>query len=129
MKGNAVAVLIITPQGIPLVRDLKKPSPVFWKLPGGRGEENETAEGCAVREIMEEVGMTLSEDQLAVIYTQDKGDHVLTIFQASLPTLPPLKSKGEGDEEVRVFDHQEILTMPDFFPNHRKVVETILTRL
>ncbi len=40
MPGNAVAVLIITPEGIPLIRDPKKPAPVFWKVPGGRGHED-----------------------------------------------------------------------------------------
>ena len=39
---HAAAVLIISPDGIPVVRDPKKPIPRYWKLPGGRSEGKET---------------------------------------------------------------------------------------
>jgi 8-oxo-dGTP diphosphatase len=128
-KGHAVAVLLVTPQGIPLVRDPKKPAPVFWKLPGGRGDETETAQGCAIRELEEELGVSLSENDLAVVHSEDKGSHVLTIFRADLTALPQMKSEGDEREEIGVFKPRDILAKQDFFPNHRKVVGELLAAL
>jgi len=129
IKGHAVAVLIVTPRGIPLVRDPQKPAQVFWKLPGGRGDATETAKGCAIREIREELGISMKESELTAVYSKDKGSHTLTIFQASLATLPQMKSRGDEGEEIRVFLPRDILVMEDFFPNHRAVVQQILADL
>ena len=128
-KGHAVAVLLVTPQGIPLIRDPKKPAPVFWKLPGGRGEATETAQGCAVRELEEEIGVSLSENDLVVVHSEDKGSHILTIFRANLTALPQMKSEGDEREEIGVFTPRDILAKQDFFPNHRKVVGKVLAAL
>lgn len=124
--GYAVAVLIITPQGVPLIRDPKKPVPVFWKLPGGRSNVPETAEQAAVREVKEEIGIIIKEKELGIIYQEDRGSHILIIFRIDLPALSQLKKRGDEGEEIKIFSPQEILSMNDFFPNHRKVVETIL---
>ena len=128
-KGHAVAILVITPQGIPLVRDPKKPSPVYWKLPGGRSVEGETAEQCAVRELEQEVGVYLSSTNLEIMFAEDKGNHILTIFQSQLNNLPLLNSQGNEGEEVGVYTPRQILSMEDFFPNHLKVVKRTLTAL
>ena len=125
-KGHAVAVLIITPQGIPLIKDPKKPAPVFWKLPGGRGDAKETAEKCAIREIEEEIGISLSKSDLKVIYQEDKDSHILTIFRVNLLKLPQVKQQGNEGEKISVFPAKDILIMQDFFPNHRRIVNKIL---
>jgi ADP-ribose pyrophosphatase YjhB (NUDIX family) len=121
-KGHAVAVLLVTPEGIPLVRDSKKPSPVFWKLPGGRGGATETAEEVALREVAEEIGVYLEEDSLEVIHQEDKGSHILTIFQATTSQLTGLRQQGDEGEEIGIFSPREILSMEDFFPNHLRVI-------
>ena len=128
-KGHAVAVLLVTPRGIPLIWDPKKPAPVYWKLPGGRGDEMETARGCAIRKLEEELGVSLSENDLAVVYSEDRGNHILTIFRASLTAFPQMKSQGDGGEEIGVFKPRDILAKQDFFPNHCKVVGKILATL
>lgn len=128
-KGHATAVMIITPEGIPLVRDPKKQPPLFWKVPGGRGDATETARQCACREIREELGVTLLESDLRIAYEEDKGSHVLTLFVAKLPALPKLKEIGDEGEEIKVFPPQQLLRMADFFPNHRRVFEKYLRNL
>ena len=128
-KGHAVAVLLVTPNGIPLVRDFNKPSPIFWRLPGGRSEATETAESCAVRKLEKKLGVSLSESDLTVVHSEDRGSHVLTIFRADLAVLPQMKLEGDGYEEIGVFLPRDILTKDDFFPNHRKVVGSILMTL
>ena len=110
----------------PLVKDPKKRPPPFWKLPGGRGPATETAEEVAIRELEEEIGVSLAKEDLKVIYREDRETHILTIFRADLPSLPKLKQQGDEREEVRVFSPQEILSLPDFFPNHLRVVQAYL---
>jgi len=126
---HAVAVLLVTPEGIPLVKDPKKPPPLFWKLPGGRGPAAETAEEVAIREIEEEIGLSLTKEDLEVIHIEDRGSHILTIFRADLLSLPKLKQQGDEREEIGVFSPKEILSLSDFFPNHLKVVEKQLKAL
>src|SRR6185295_8829051 len=105
----AVAVLIVAPEGIPVVRDLKKPVPLFWKLPGGRSEGNETAEATAVREVQEEIGLTLTEPDLKVIHQEQREHHTLVIFRADVAALGTLRTQGNDGEDVAVFSPQELL--------------------
>lgn len=127
--GYAVAVLIITPQGIPLIRDSKKPAPIFWKAPGGRSAANESAKAAAVREVKEEIGLTLAEKDLSVVYEENRDSHTLVLFSVKLKSLPNLKARGDEGEEIKLFSPKQILAMPDFFPNHRRVFEKILATL
>lgn len=127
--GHAVAVLIITPEGIPLIRDPKKPAPVYWKVPGGRGGGEETAEGVALREIEEELGIKLQKEELSIVRGEDRGSHMLTLFTARLRKLPPLKVRGDEGEETKIFSLKEIKDMPDFFPNHRLAYGKIIGSL
>jgi ADP-ribose pyrophosphatase YjhB (NUDIX family) len=128
-KTHAVAVLIATPTGIPLVRDSTKPKPVYWKAPGGRGSAAETAEQTAIREVKEEIGLTLLEKDLELVDEKERPDHTLTFFIARLPTLPFLNSSGEAGEEVRVFLPTDIISMANFFPNHLQAFEKTLVGL
>src|SRR6266516_4216101 len=107
--SHSVAVLLLTPAGVPLIRDPKKPAPVYWKLPGGRSEVGETPEAAAAREIKEEIGVVLAEDDLFVVHEEDRGSHTLVIFKAELPELKGLLKTGDEREEIRVFSPKEIL--------------------
>ena len=126
---HAVAVLLVAPEGIPLVKDPKKPFPPFWKLPGGRGTKAETAEETAIRELEEEIGVSLAKEDLKIIHQEDKKTHMLTIFRTDLPFLPKLKKQGDEGEEIRIFSPEEIISLPDFFPNHFKIIEKQLRNL
>src|SRR5690348_1108030 len=90
----AVAVLLTAPDGIPLIRDPKKPPPVFWKAPGGRSMPGETAEAAAVREVKEETGIAITEGDLVRVKEEDRGSHVLVLFRAAPPSLFGLKALG-----------------------------------
>lgn len=50
----------------------------FWDLPKGKLDEGETIEACAVREVMEETGLTqvaLKEPLLVTYHTYEHGTH------------------------------------------------------
>lgn len=128
-KGHAVVVLIVSPEGIPLIRDPKKPSPIYWKLPGGRGDASETAAECAIREIEQEIGILLLEEALEILFSEDRGSHTLTIFRHDFVVLPPLAACGDEGEQIGLFRAREILSLEDFFPNHRRAVEEVLRTL
>jgi ADP-ribose pyrophosphatase YjhB (NUDIX family) len=123
---HATAILIITPQGVPLIRDPKKPAPVYWKLPGGRSENNESAEDCILREVQEELGITLEGKDLRIIHQEDRISHMLTVFIAKLSAIPPLNRRGNEGEEIRIFSKSEIQHLSDFFPNHLTIVKNLL---
>jgi len=120
----AVNVLVKSPEGIPLVRDPKKPI-WCWKFPGGGSQENELPENTAIRETEEETGIILKKKNLKLLYKEDRGTHIFLFFEAKAPSSENLKKIGNDDEEVKVFSLDEIKSMKDFFPNHRKVLEKL----
>jgi ADP-ribose pyrophosphatase YjhB (NUDIX family) len=122
----AVAVLCIAPEGIPLVRNPRKPTPHFWKLPGGKGKPGETPEEAAVRELEEETGIRVSMLDLGLVDQEDRGDHVIYVFRVEVPNLAGLLTRGDEGEEVKVFMPEEILGMKDFFLPHRDAVGQII---
>jgi len=58
-------VLIVANGEALLIRPFMGPD--LWMLPGGGLKRNETAEACAIREVEEEVGVTIVETQLKPI--------------------------------------------------------------
>lgn len=122
----AVAVLIISPNGIPLIRDPKKPPPIFWKLPGGKSAKaKESAEDSAIREINEELGLILKKEDLEAVYREERENHEFIMFQASIPYSKNLKEKGDEGEEIKLFAFEDLKTLRDFFPPHREILEEI----
>ncbi len=121
----AVASLIISPQGIPLVRDPKKPKPYYWKMPGGRSGGDETAPQTIVREIKEEIGLSFKPEDMELIYEEDRENHTFCLFEANPLSLEGLKTIGNDGEEVKLFLPKELKNLPDLFPAHRKVLEEI----
>ena len=118
----AVAVLIKSPKGIPLVWDPKKGNP-YWKLPGGRGDKDESPVATAIREIKEETGLIIKEKDLQLLHKEDRGNHFFVLFKTKLSSLGGLKAIGNGMEQVKIFPIQQIKTLKNFFSNHRKILE------
>lgn len=106
-----------------LVRRGNDPYKGCWALPGGFMEMNETIEHCAVRELMEETGIAVTEQEIGLIgifstpgrdprgrtvtaayrvciseATATAGDDAAEVRWWKLTTLPPL-----------AFDHAEII--------------------
>jgi ADP-ribose pyrophosphatase YjhB (NUDIX family) len=82
-------------------------------------------ENTAIRETEEETGIILKKKNLKLLYKEYRGTHIFLFFEAKAPSSENLKKIGNDDEEVKVFSLDEIKSMKDFFPNHRKVLEKL----
>lgn len=125
MIPYAAIVMVMTPQGLIAVRDLSKPMPVYWKLPGGRNIFGETVEQCAARELKEETGIIIKPEDLKMISQQEKGSHVKVFFQARVDSVKGLKSIGDEGEEVKIFPFSDVLKLiekGEFHPAHSRIV-------
>jgi ADP-ribose pyrophosphatase YjhB (NUDIX family) len=133
MSSSASAAAITVPKsvlrpltGIPLVKDPTKPAPLYWKLPGGHGNPGEFAELVAVREVEHETAVTLKAEDLLLWDKDDRGSHIISFFVARLGTLGGIKGQSAEGLNVRVFEAEEILSLTDFFPPHRKIFESVI---
>ena len=59
IPANAASVAIIREGKVLLIKRAFAPYQHLWTLPGGRLEVGETIEQCAIREVAEEVGLTI----------------------------------------------------------------------
>ena len=123
LNGTAVGVFVESPEGIPLVLDVNKPQPHFWKLPGGKGEGNETPEESGCRECREETGVIIPMGSAEAIYEEPRKNHVFHLIHAKVTSLNGLKPVGDEGEIVKVFSKDEMRALENFFPSHKKILK------
>lgn len=134
-EGSALAsiVMVVAGQGnrrvVVAVREPSKPSPIYWKLPGGMGELDESPQECAVRELFGETGVKVSPEDLKCFRRQDARSHTKYFFLAELSSLPKLAERGDEGEEVGTIPLQEVLRRSDFMPIHRSAIRETLEKL
>ena len=58
-QPNAASVALVRDGKVLLIKRAYAPYKGLWTLPGGRLEPGETIEQCAIREIVEEIGVTI----------------------------------------------------------------------
>lgn len=75
-----------------------------WDLPGGKSEEKESAEETAIREVREEVGITVHTEQLTGVYYDPNFDMHHFVFiankssdQKPVPSSPEILECGFYD--------------------------------
>lgn len=92
----------------------------YFSLPGGYVRLEETGKGAAVRELLEEVGIGITEDKLepALDITHDwegKRDHV-EIFRLDLPYEPKIKVDNREVVSAQLYTPEEALKLKLFPP-------------
>jgi 8-oxo-dGTP pyrophosphatase MutT (NUDIX family) len=118
-RDFAVIVVLVTPGGIPMVRERRPNRTPFLKYPGGKRDGDETPERCGIREMEEETGAKIDEEKLVLLYQEDRDTHDFFVFGAKLPELPVLKHTGDEGEEVGVYSREGLKMRRDIFPKHQ----------
>lgn len=97
--ANAASVALIRDSKVLLIQRAYAPYQNLWTLPGGRIEPNETIEQCAIREIAEEVGLTVH--QISPVLVQELGQDQ----QFRLAVFASLDFEGEivASDEVKAY--------------------------
>jgi 8-oxo-dGTP diphosphatase len=103
----------------------------YWSLPGGYVRAHETAKQAAVRELLEEVGISVDEERLqpAVDVSHEwegKRDHV-EIFSVDVSEAPRVAIDNREVIDARVFVPEDALRL-DLFPPIRKHIEDVLAK-
>lgn len=118
---GAKLALFLGPDLLVIQRDDKPdiPWPGYWDLPGGGREGAETPVACALRETREEVGLTLSPDQIAWQHSEDRPTGQAWYFAAHLPAARVrevrLGDEGQGWQLMTPGDYcRHPLAVPHF---------------
>jgi 8-oxo-dGTP diphosphatase len=74
MRPFACDMILIENGKVLLIKRGREPFKDEWAIPGGRIEENETAEQCAIREMKEETGLEIEIEKLVGIYSDPARD-------------------------------------------------------
>ncbi len=121
MRPFACDMILIEDGKLLLVKRAKEPFKGEWALPGGRIEENETAEQCAVREMKEETGLDVEPVRLVGIYSDPDRDPrgIIAASYIVRRTGGELKA-GDDAGEAAWFPLDKL---PPLATDHRKIVE------
>lgn len=121
-RSHSSLILVLSKDGVPLVFEPSKPLPHYWKLPGGKKDNDETPLQTATRELEEELGPKVGPQDLTLLTVQDKGSHDLYLYCVIREDLNDLKERGDEGEEIGVFKCEKLEYMVDFLPYHRKLL-------
>lgn len=121
MRPFACDMILIENGKILLIRRGREPFKGEWALPGGRIEDNETAEQCLKREMKEETGLEVEPVRLVGIYSDPQRDPRGIIAAAYLVkrTGGVLKA-GDDAGEAQWFD---LGGTPPLATDHGKIIK------
>lgn len=127
MRPFACDGILIEGDKILLIRRGKEPFKGMWGVPGGRIEDDETAEQCLVREMKEETGLDVVPLKLVGLYSDPKRDPRLIIAAAYLVKRVGGEVRGGDDAaEARWYGLED---MPALCTDHGKMVKDAIAEL
>lgn len=124
MRQLACDAIIIQNEKILLIKRAKEPFKGWWAIPGGRLEDDETAEECLRREVKEETGIDIEQEKLIGIYSDPKRDPRGIVGAAYLcRIIGGNLAAGDDAGEVKWWPISEL---PELAFDHKKIVEDAL---
>ncbi len=121
----AADIVIIKDGRVLLIKRGHEPFKGMWALPGGRLEENESIEECAVREAKEEIGADVEIKKLVGVYSKPDRDPRKIVAIAFLCDVEGDIKAGDDAVEARWFEIEEVKKMR-LASDHNKIIEDAL---
>ncbi|WP_331445837.1 NUDIX hydrolase [Streptomyces xanthochromogenes] len=104
-----VSMAIIARDGaVLMIRRRQKEGELLWAFPGGAVEDGETAEQAAVREVAEEVGLTVESESVLGRRVHPKTGREMVYTACALVAGEPTVLDEEDIAEVAWVKHSEI---------------------
>ena len=128
---GAKLAILVGDQIVTILRDEvpRIPWPGHWDLPGGASEVGETPEKCVLRELKEELDLTLSKSDLIWSVKSPRKHSFVWFFVAELPDFDAKQVKF-GDEgacwALKSIDW--FMNDPKVVPQHQKRLKTYLNQ-
>jgi 8-oxo-dGTP diphosphatase len=100
-----VDAVVITSDGVVLIRRMNPPFQGMWALPGGFVEVGETTENACRREVLEETGLEVEIKRLLGVYSDPERDprgHTVSAVYVAVPVGGELRADTDASE-VKVF--------------------------
>ncbi|MFH1785388.1 MAG: NUDIX hydrolase [Candidatus Micrarchaeota archaeon] len=120
MRPFACDMVLIENGKVLLIKRGKEPFKGEWAVPGGRIEDNETAEECAKREMKEETGIDIEIIKLIGLYSDPKRDPRGIIVGAFLvKEINGELKAGDDADEAQWYD---LSNLPKLCSDHGKIV-------
>ena len=121
------AVIYHPGRGVVLVERRNPPS--GWALPGGFVDYGETCEAAAVREVLEETGLTVELTGLLGVYSdpaRDPRQHTLSVTYTAVARDPD--ALVAGDDAVRAAFHP-LAALPELAFDHAEILKDFAKQL
>lgn len=119
--------VIIENQRILLIKRAAEPFKGEWAVPGGRIENNESAEQCLKREMKEETGLDVEPITLVGIYSNPNRDPrgiIAAVYLCKI--ISGIPKAGDDASEAKWF---ELNDLPKLASDHGKMVKDALRML
>ncbi len=125
MGKVAQKAIIVRDGKILLTRDPRTPE--YWELPGGRLNIDESPEEGLVRELREELGITVSIGEVAFLKqflqgTEEAKRALVIVYSATVPADAELTVDPKEICEVGWFSQQDIASLK-LFPEYKEALE------
>ncbi|MBI5051525.1 NUDIX hydrolase [Candidatus Micrarchaeota archaeon] len=121
MRSFACDAVIIKDEKVVLIKRAAEPFKGEWALPGGRIEDNETAEACLVREAKEETNLDVRPLKLVGIYSDPKRDPRGVLAAAYLCEL--IGGGLRGGDDAAEAKWVALKKIPKLCTDHNKILE------
>lgn len=126
MRPFACDMVLIENNKILLIKRGREPFKGLFATPGGRIEDNESAEQCAKREMKEETGLEIEIIRLTGIYSDPKRDPRGVIAAAFLvKRTGGIPIAGDDAAEVAWF---ELNNLPELASDHLKIIQDAISQ-
>jgi 8-oxo-dGTP diphosphatase len=127
MRPFACDGVLIENGKVLLIKRGRDPFKGHWATPGGRIEDNESAEECLVREMEEETGLKVEPVKLIGLYSDPKRDPRLMIAAAYLiRRVSGDVRSGDDAAEARWFSLDDL---PPMCTDHPRIVRDAVALL